>query len=115
MTAHEDRARLLRLARDAIVAHVSGLPAPRPELQSVLGRRGGCFVTLYTGEALRGCIGHLGDDQPLGRVIPRCAVSAATQDPRFPTLDRTELPALQIEVSLLAALEPIAGPADIEI
>ena len=91
MTSDTDRDRLLRLARDAIIAHVSGLPAPSPPPEGVLARRGGAFVTLHSGGSLRGCIGHVEDDEPLGRVIPRCAVSAATQDPRFPGLEPAEL------------------------
>jgi AmmeMemoRadiSam system protein A len=115
MTSDADRDRLLRLARDAIAAHVSGWPAPSPPLEGVLARRGGAFVTLHSGGSLRGCIGHVEDDEPLGRVIPRCAVSAATQDPRFPGLEPAELSTVQIELSLLGQLEPIGGPSDIEI
>jgi AmmeMemoRadiSam system protein A len=84
-------------------------------MEGVFARRGGAFVTLHTHGSLRGCIGHVEDDEPLGRVIPRCAVSAATHDPRFPMIDPAELSILQIELSLLGPLESINGPADIEI
>jgi AmmeMemoRadiSam system protein A len=115
MTSDADRDRLLRLARDAIVAHVSGLPAPLPPLEGILARRGGAFVTLHSGGSLRGCIGHVEDDDPLGRVIPRCAVSAATQDPRFPVIEAAELSLVEIELSLLGPLEPVGGPSEIDI
>lgn len=116
VTSERDRLLLLRLARDAIVAHVSGLPLPAPELTGILGRRVGGFVTLHSRDgSLRGCIGHLEDDDPLGRLIPRCAVAAASEDPRFPMVSRSELPLLQMELSLLGAIEAISGPAEIEI
>jgi uncharacterized protein len=115
MTSDADRARLVRLARDAIVAHISRRPEPALSIEGVFARRGGAFVTLHTHGSLRGCIGHLEPDEPLGYVIPRCAISAATQDPRFATVDARELADLDIELSLLGPLEPIAGPADIEI
>jgi len=116
MTASADRLLLLRLARDAIVAHVSGLPVPTPELAGIFGRRGGGFVSLHTKEgSLRGCIGHLEENDPLGHVIVRCAVAAASEDPRFPKVAPTELHTIQIEVSLLGPVEAIAGPLDIEI
>jgi AmmeMemoRadiSam system protein A len=115
MTDDADRARLLDLARDAIVAHLSGAAAPARALEGIFARPGGAFVTLHRRGALRGCIGHVDGDEPLGRVIPHCAISAATQDPRFPMLDPGELSDLQIELSLLGPLEPIVGPADVEV
>jgi uncharacterized protein len=115
MTSDADRARLLQLARDAIVAHISRFAEPALSIEGVFARRGGAFVTLHTHGSLRGCIGHVEADEPLGYVIPRCAISAATQDPRFATVGPGELADLDIELSLLGPLEPIAGPADIEI
>jgi AmmeMemoRadiSam system protein A len=116
MTNEMDRAALLRLARTAIAAHVAGLPAPEPQLDGILARCGGAFVTLMGGDgSLRGCIGHLAATEPLGRVIPRCAVSAASQDPRFAAVEAAEVDRLQIEVSLLGPLERIASDAEIEI
>ena len=116
MTSDADRTLLLGLARDAIVAHVCGLPAPAPEMTGALLRRGGGFVTLHARDgSLRGCIGHLEDDQPLGRIVSRCAVAAASDDPRFSMVGPDEVSMLQIELSLLGPLEPIAGPSEIEI
>ena len=39
--------------------------------------------------------------------VARCAAEAASDDPRFPPLDQSELPALSIEVSVLGPLEQI--------
>lgn len=63
----------------------------------------GAFVTLEERESgdLRGCVGHMAGDRPLGDVIRRIAVSAAREDPRFPPVTPDELGELWIEVSVL--------------
>jgi uncharacterized protein len=115
MTSESDRQLLLRLARDTITAHVTGLSAPELEIAGVLARAGAAFVSLHAHGDLRGCIGHLDPDEPLGRVIPRCAIGACSRDPRFPAVSPDELSALAIELSLLGPMEPIAGADDVEI
>jgi len=69
--------------------------------------RRGAFVTLeeQEGHDLRGCIGHVGGDQPLGEIIRQVAVSAARSDPRFPAVQLDELATLRIEISVLG--EPV--------
>jgi AmmeMemoRadiSam system protein A len=76
---------------------------------------GAAFVTIHKRGELRGCIGHVEANEPLGRVIARCAVAACSLDPRFPALTADELPDIDVELSLLTPLEPIAGPNEIEI
>ena len=113
MTSDADRALLLQLARDAIVAHVGAAPPPAPSLADVCARLGGAFVSLHNRGDLRGCIGHIEPNEPLGKVVPRCAVAAAATDPRFPPITPEELAQIDIEISLLGALEPIHGPEEI--
>jgi AmmeMemoRadiSam system protein A len=115
MTSDYDRTLLLRLAREAIAAHVGAAPAHVPGMSDVLERLGGAFVTLHSEGDLRGCIGHIEINEPLGRVVRRCAVAAASTDPRFPPITPAELEKIEIEISLLGPLEPIAGPQDIEV
>jgi AmmeMemoRadiSam system protein A len=115
MTNVEDRRVLLQLARDAVTAHVAGRSAPEPPLTGAFARQGGAFVTLHVRGDLRGCIGHIAADDLIGRLVARCAIAACSEDPRFPPLAASELPALQIELSLLGPLEPITGPDDFEI
>lgn len=57
------------------------------------------------GHDLRGCIGHISGDRPLGEVIRQVAVSAARSDHRFPPVQLDELSALRIEISVLS--EPV--------
>ena len=115
VTSVDERRQLLAIARDAIAAAIGGAPAPAPPLTGVLARAAGAFVTVHNHGDLRGCIGHVEADQPLGRLIPRMAVAAATADPRFRGVDARELPQIDLEISVLGPLETIDGPADIEI
>ena len=117
MTHTAERRQLLHIARQAILEHVLGgrrvLEGSEPEGFSA--RCGGAFVTLHAGRDLRGCIGYTEVDKPLFEVVARCAVAACSSDPRFSPITEAELPTLDIELSLLGALEAISGPADFEI
>ncbi len=108
-----DHAALLALARGAIEAALAGHSPPElPDIPGAALRRG-AFVTLEESEGhdLRGCIGHVTADRPLGEVIRQVAVSAARSDPRFPPVQLDELPALRIEISVLD--DPVrVEPAD---
>jgi len=115
MTSDRDRRLLLALARDAIQACVGVAPAYQPAPSDVLDEPGGAFVTLHKHGELRGCIGHIEPNEPLGEVVTRCAVAAASTDPRFPPITVEELQQIDIEISLLGLLEPIHGPNEIEI
>ena len=115
MTSEADRRLLLQLARQAITAHVNRQPVPAPDLTGVFAQPGAAFVSIHRHGDLRGCIGHIEANEPLGRVIVRCAVAACSTDPRFPSVTVTELVELELELSLLGPLEPIAGADDIEI
>lgn len=115
MTSAADRGVLLRLARNAIAAHVAGgLPQPAGD-SDVLSRSGGVFVSVHRHGYLRGCIGHIAADVRLDQVIPECAVAACSQDPRFKPVTSAELDEIDIELSLLGPLEAITRPDDIEI
>jgi AmmeMemoRadiSam system protein A len=115
MTSDVDRQLLLRIARDAIVAHVSVAQTSVVARSEVLERPGGAFVTIHRHGELRGCIGHVEANEPLGRVIPRCAVAACSSDPRFPPVKALELPQLAVELSLLGPLEPLLAPEGFEV
>jgi AmmeMemoRadiSam system protein A len=111
----DDRRAFLRLAREAVTQAVSvgQLPEQIPS-HGVFAEKCGVFVTLHVRERLRGCIGVVEPDHPLGESIVRCASSAAVQDPRFSPVRADELTDLQVEISLLSAPLPIR-PEEIEI
>jgi AmmeMemoRadiSam system protein A len=118
MTSEADRLLLLQIARDAIAAHVGATPDHVSGVSATSGlleRPGGAFVSLHNQGDLRGCIGHIEATEPLGAVVPRCAVAACSSDPRFPHVTAQELAQIDIEISLLGPIEPIAGPQEIEI
>jgi AmmeMemoRadiSam system protein A len=118
MTSHDERRRLLRIARGALAAHLTGVADPVGELEEEAGghwRLAGAFVTLRARGELRGCVGHIESDEPLARVVARCAVAAGNADPRFPAVTWTELSEVVIELSILGTFEEAAGPHDIEV
>ncbi len=107
MTA-ADRAALLRLARATLVAHLAGRPLPPlPGSPGATFRRGAFVTITATGGALRGCVGHVADERPLGEVVREMTVAAARDDPRFPPVEPEELPRLALEISVLTAAAPL--------
>ena len=110
-----DRQALLRIARDAIAAHVRGEPARVPDIVGRLSRPAGAFVTLHRDGALRGCIGRLQPDHPVARAVAHCAVAACSRDPRFPAVTADELHDIHIELSILGPIEPVAHLDEIEV
>jgi AmmeMemoRadiSam system protein A len=115
MTDNADRRTLLRIAREAVAAYLSGAPGPACPSSGAGARRGGAFVTFHNNGELRGCIGHIEADEPLGVIIPRCAVAACSADPRFRAITARELPDLDLELSLLGRLEPVSRADEIEV
>jgi AmmeMemoRadiSam system protein A len=116
MTSEADRRRLLKIARDAIVAQVRGASGePDSVTPPTLESRGGVFVTIHHDGDLRGCIGRLEAAESLPHLVNDCAVAACSADPRFPPITSEELGGLDIELSLLGPLEPIVSPEEIEI
>jgi AmmeMemoRadiSam system protein A len=115
MTSEADRALLLKIGREAIAAHLN------PETQfaisnfqfAILHVQAGAFVTIHKRGDLRGCIGHVEPTETLGVIVPRCAVAAATTDPRFQAVTLDELDEIDLEISVLGPLIPIAGPPDV--
>lgn len=100
----------VRLARKAIDEWVGkGERIERPKCDKCFLVKSGVFTTLYTypGRDLRGCIGFPSPVLPLVDGIIEAAISA-TQDPRFPSLDKSELDKIIIEVSILTKPEKIS-------
>jgi AmmeMemoRadiSam system protein B/AmmeMemoRadiSam system protein A len=98
---------LLALARAAI-AHSLGGAAPVVPDEDWLREPGATFVTLRAGGELRGCIGTLEALRALAEDVMANAQGAAFRDPRFSPVRASEVTELVVEVSLLAAPEPIA-------
>ena len=98
---------LLALARSAI-ARALGAAAGAVSDAPWLKTPGATFVTLTKAGALRGCIGSLEARRALIDDVQANAVAAALRDPRFPVLVTGELPAIEVEVSLLSPTAAVA-------
>jgi len=95
------------LARAAVEAQVKGGHLPAPPAIDLPDASGG-FVTVKSGDDLRGCLGTLAcPPGQLGDEVVRCAADAASRDPRFEPVAPVELPHLGVEVSVLGPLEAI--------
>lgn len=116
MLTKKERSELLKIARDTIVAYVSGgtIPAVAATSRGV-NLESGCFVTIKQHGQLRGCIGNFVSDQPLYRLVQEMAVSAATRDPRFYPMKPQDLNDFDLEISVLSPLERIASLDEIQV
>jgi len=99
----EQRRQLLRFARQTaqrILENAATNPAPiAPQIN---GRFGGVFVTFWSGRNLRGCVGTFAPTTELLATIAEVTRSSLA-DARFESdpITATELPNLEIEISLL--------------
>ena len=112
----EDRACLLGIAREAIIACLKGELRPRRDVGAHLQERRGAFVTLTRRDdgSLRGCVGFVEGAFPLWETVCRAAEAAATEDSRFRRVDLSELGALAVQISVLDTPRPIK-PEEVEV
>lgn len=103
----EERAVLLQLAHDAVLATLENRPLqpfkPSPHLSELRG----AFTTVYSNDKLRGCVGYPTAVMPLYRTIVETVRGAAFDDPRFVPVSLDEARHLQISISVLSPLSPI--------
>jgi len=112
----DEKALLHRIARESIEARLLNRKAPTlDELPASLRENRGAFVTLNKHGQLRGCIGRLAPDRPIGEVVSEMALAAAFQDPRFRPLSAGELKDIEIEISVLTPFKRIAGIDEIQV
>jgi uncharacterized protein len=109
-------AELVRVARTAVERYLQESVIIKSERDTL--EKAGIFVTLNyvtrsRKEYLRGCIGFLLPEKPLYQAVIEAAIAAASEDPRFPPLDRQELDNIIFEVSVLTPPQQITTtPAD---
>lgn len=107
MEIEERGGKLVRLARDTIVHALGGPSAERPN-GPWFDDPAATFVTVTRGGRLHGCIGTLSPRRSLVDDVEENAVAAAFQDPRSEAFRAEWLPELEVEVTLLGPLVPIA-------
>jgi len=108
----EDGTILVGTARQAIADYFDGKNFdPVTNVGSELRVSRGVFVTLFDkarSRGLRGCIGNPFSKASLLNETVRCAVDAATMDPRFAPVRKDEfLQSITVEVTVLSPLENI--------
>jgi AmmeMemoRadiSam system protein A len=113
--SREERALLLRLARDSISSALQhreiSLDPPTPHFAEPRG----VFTSLYLGaEELRGCVGYVLPTCSVYRAVAETARAAAFHDDRFPPVTEEEASHLEIELSILSPPKPIQ-PEEIEV
>ena len=109
-----ERKALLAFARETIDRYLATGTVPLARgLPGKTRRPQGVFVTLKRGEELRGCIGRIFPEGPLGRTVGAMALQAAFNDPRFPHVGPQELPGLTVEISALTPMTPVPGAKDV--
>ncbi len=112
----EQQARLLAIARRSVSSYVVTRSKPAFEIEDeLLLQKGAAFVTLKIDNNLRGCIGHTEAHVPLWECVRDMAIAAASQDPRFPPVDESELERLSYEVTVLTPLQPVEDVNKIQI
>jgi AmmeMemoRadiSam system protein A len=114
----------VRLARAAVERYVATGAIPDwADMKAVTGeldalrmerRKAGAFVSMHLDGELRGCMGtilpvcaHVGEE------VIRNAVTACSEDPRFPAVEQEELNGLEIKVDVLSPFEPVASPDEL--
>ena len=124
MILDEEGEKAVKLARTVVEAHLDWLTSPgsthdrnaNNDYDNIEPNRDaesyGVFVTLnyidsHKQEHLRGCIGFPIAEKSLYRSIIDASIAAATQDPRFPPVDKKELAEIVFEVSILTPPEQI--------
>jgi AmmeMemoRadiSam system protein A len=110
-----DQRQLLELARNALEARVRRERCPAAVWVGALALPRAAFVSIHRDGDLRGCLGRLRVDRPLGETVADLAGSVADSDPRFSPLLPSELPFVQIEISVLTPPHPIGSIAEIEV
>lgn len=109
-------AELVRLARVAVEKYLQESIIVKSERHTL--EKAGVFVTLNyitssKKEYLRGCIGFPLPEKPLYQGVVEAAIAAATEDPRFPPVDRQELNNIIFELSILTSPQQIrVNPAE---
>jgi AmmeMemoRadiSam system protein A len=112
----DERVELLSRARSSAATALELLGVSRfPPPTGRLAEPGATFVTWRREARLRGCIGSLEPYRPLAEDVELNSVAALTLDPRFPPATSRDFPLLNVEISILAPREKIAGPDDLEL
>lgn len=114
----DERRELLELARRSIAdgcGRDAPPPAPRQSWSAALGELRATFVTLKRKGQLRGCCGTIEPRFTLAEDVWRNAWASAYADPRFRPVPGAQIGLLELTVSVLTPLEPLAIGSEAEL
>ena len=104
---------LLQTVRSYLEHKLLGKDVPQLSKDPFYEKEFGLFVSLHLDGMLRGCIGYIQGFKPLKYALFEMADAAAFHDRRFMPLQKDELDAIQIEISILSELTKINDYHDI--
>lgn len=108
---HKGEDPYIKLAKETIFEYIinGNIISPPSDLpKEMVENTAGSFVTLHKNGELRGCIGTINPTKKsVAEEIINNAISSATRDPRFPTVQESELEDLEISVDVLRPSEII--------
>ena len=107
--SNEDGEILVKTARQVVTEYLKNRTKINLEqtFESNFSYNSGVFVTLNNPMGLRGCVGFALPDKKLYNALVDAAISAATEDPRFPPVTAKELEEITFEVTVLTPPEVI--------
>ena len=109
----KDSSIYVQLARNTIIEYIKNhivLEIPNNLPEDMLNKQSGVFVSIHKFGSLRGCIGtFLPTTDNIANEIIRNAISAATNDYRFPPIVLDELEWLEINVDILSEPKPVTN------
>jgi len=107
--SNEDGEILVKTARQVVTEYLKNRTKIKLEqtFESNFSYNSGVFVTLNNPMGLRGCVGFALPDKKLYNALVDAAISAATEDPRFPSVTAKELEEITFEVTVLTPPEVI--------
>ena len=107
---------LVKMARTVVTKYLTNnTKALDHDFKEKFSFNAGVFVTINDKSGLRGCIGYPLAVKKLSDALTDAAISASTEDPRFPSITQNELNNLVFEVTVLSDAEEISTSSQYEI
>ena len=112
----EDGVILVQMARYAVTEYITNNnKISEHSFKEKFSFNAGVFVTINDKSGLRGCIGFPLAVKKLSDALTNAAISASTDDPRFPSVKEDELNDLVFEVTVLSDTKEISANSPDEI
>lgn len=112
----DEYVKLARLSLETYIKKGRYVEIPEGLPEEMLKKKAGVFVSLKKHGQLRGCIGTISAVTGcIAEEIIRNAVSAGTEDPRFPAVTEKELDDLVYSVDVLSEPEPVSSIRELDV